>query len=761
MSTYCERFYRAGAVLWGLIALIIVACAAITFDAGRVKTDVRSLVPAENSAAQAAELLTSVADAGTRRVFVTVDAETTAKAQRAALATEDALRARGLIVTSADAESFARTRTFLLTYRETQLTSADREYLQSATPENLQKRALKNLYRPVSSAISSWQDDPLGLFADRFQEIFSDARFSVQGHFLTVENPAAPETRTIVLNVTAPASFTLSGTPMTQALAAAKKAATSAEPSARIDAAGPVLMSEAATQAAQHESTLIGTVSAVAVAAMVLFFLRALMPAVWMVATLALSFLVAVSSVWLAFGEIHLLTLVFGATLLGVAADYVFHFLTELFHAPDPAAARNELAGGLFVSLLTSLAGYSVMFFVPMPALRQMALFCIAGLTSAFLFVMLTGPIVTQTRPMPVTTRAWAEKLTGFLRLAPEPAAIVIVILLITLAPGLTKLKTGDELQLLNSIPVNVLTESQRVSKLVAPASPGQFFVVRGDTTDDVLERLAKLKIHLEKAVNNHVITGFTTGEGPLLSSREQDANRRLVSSANAAALTLAAEKIHSEIAATSALTPRYLTLKTWLNSDAGRLFTSFWPSETETVVFLSGVTPESLAPLSALASDTSGVSFINTTGEIRKSLASWRDIILSVLAGAFVLMAAFLALIYRQRALRMVIPTALGLLSAAGLLGWLGIPVSLFTVLPMVLLLGLGADYAVLLYGKPAGCAVHLSVFLAAMSTLLSFGLLAFSSTPALRHFGLALSIGLTFVWLYTMLLRPKAACH
>ena len=102
-----------------------------------------------------------------------------------------------------------------------------------------------------------------------------------------------------------------------------------------------------------------------------------------------------------------------------------------------------------------------------------------------------------------------------------------------------------------------------------------------------------------------------------------------------------------------------------------------------------------------------------------------------------------------------MVLPTAAALLCTVGIQGWLSVPVSLFTVLPMILLLGLGADYAVLLYSKPREKTALLSVFLAALSTLLSFGLLAFSSTPALCHFGLTLSIGLTSVWFFTMLGR------
>jgi len=65
------------------------------------------------------------------------------------------------------------------------------------------------------------------------------------------------------------------------------------------------------------------------------------------------------------------------------------------------------------------------------------------------------------------------------------------------------------------------------------------------------------------------------------------------------------------------------------------------------------------------------------------------------------------------------------------------------------VLLLGMGVDYGIFLQAQPDSDRTHawLAILLAAFSTALSFGLLALSSTPALRAFGLTLLIGLLHV--------------
>ena len=58
-----------------------------------------------------------------------------------------------------------------------------------------------------------------------------------------------------------------------------------------------------------------------------------------------------------------------------------------------------------------------------------------------------------------------------------------------------------------------------------------------------------------------------------------------------------------------------------------------------------------------------------------------------------------------------------------------------------------IGVDYTILMREQIGGAAVSLlGTLLAAVTTWLSFGLLALSSTPAVSNFGLAVSLGLAF---------------
>jgi predicted exporter len=88
--------------------------------------------------------------------------------------------------------------------------------------------------------------------------------------------------------------------------------------------------------------------------------------------------------------------------------------------------------------------------------------------------------------------------------------------------------------------------------------------------------------------------------------------------------------------------------------------------------------------------------------------------------------------------------------IAALALLGLAGQGLQLFHVLALMLLLGVGVDYGIFLQEEPSrrDPIAWLAVVLSALGTILSFGLLALSRTPALQAFGLTMLIGTATVW-------------
>jgi predicted exporter len=214
----------------------------------------------------------------------------------------------------------------------------------------------------------------------------------------------------------------------------------------------------------------------------------------------------------------------------------------------------------------------------------------------------------------------------------------------------------------------------------------------------------------------------------------------------------------------------RPLTLAHWLASPAAAVARPLWigavPVRDDgtgfaSVVMLRGVRDLAALPDIAKSADgLPGVRWVDQVQSVSALLGRYRHMmgLLLVAGHAAVLLA--LTWRYGSRAWRAWMPTAVATAGTLALLALCGQPLQLFNVLALALLLGIGVDYGIFLLEREnadAGSA-WLSVVLGAASTWLSFGLLALSSTPALRSFGLTLLFGILIVWFATPLYRTRS---
>jgi len=211
------------------------------------------------------------------------------------------------------------------------------------------------------------------------------------------------------------------------------------------------------------------------------------------------------------------------------------------------------------------------------------------------------------------------------------------------------------------------------------------------------------------------------------------------------------------------------LTLAHWLSSPASSLGRSLWlgpvpraadGSTLASAVMLRGVRDLAALPdIARCADGLPGVRWVDQVQSVSALLGRFRHLMGLLLVGGHV--AVLLALLWRygRGAWRAWMPTVLATIGTLALLAAFGQPLQLFNVLALALLLGIGVDYGIfLLEGERADAgAAWLAVVLGAASTWLSFGLLALSSTPALRSFGLTLLFGILIVWFAAPLYRPQ----
>ncbi len=152
-----------------------------------------------------------------------------------------------------------------------------------------------------------------------------------------------------------------------------------------------------ASSNASKEISVISTISILIVVVILLFVFHAPLPIFASVASILVSVLAAFMTTIAVFGKMHVLTLVFGTSLIGSCIDYSLHFFINWkanLALKSGAEIRTFLFKGLSLSLLSTVLCYFVLLFAPFNLLRQMSVFSIAGILSTFLTAICIYPMM-------------------------------------------------------------------------------------------------------------------------------------------------------------------------------------------------------------------------------------------------------------------------------------------------------------------------------------------------------------------------------
>ena len=176
-------------------------------------------------------------------------------------------------------------------------------------------------------------------------------------------------------------------------------------------------------------------------------------------------------------------------------------------------------------------------------------------------------------------------------------------------------------------------------------------------------------------------------------------------------------------------------------------------------VTFLHDVKNEEA--LSARLAGLSGVTYIDQGKQLRETYQAYQTKTAELIAVG--LLAVLALLIARYRNARSVIaafgPALLAAMVTVSGLHFLGHPLDLISLTALLMVVSMGVDYGVFLVdadqqGPEHARAALLSVAMAALSTILGFGLLALSDHPMLAAIGTTAWIGV----LSCLLLAPTA---
>lgn len=543
-------------------------------------------------------------------------------------------------------------------------------------------------------------------------------------------------------------------------LATLEKTLKSHYPHAQLLSRGTAFYSDYASQQAKRDISTLGVATLLGVILLIVAVFRSLRPLLLCVLSIGTGALAGTVVTLLVFGELHLMTLVMSMSIIGISADYTLYYLTErMVHgeATSPWQSLTKVRNALLLALLTTVAAYLILMLAPFPSIRQMALFAAVGLSASCLTVIFWHPWLCRglpVRPVPamVLMLRW---LAAWRRNKKLSVGLPVALALFSLA-GLATLRVDDDISQLQALPQHILAQEKAITALTGQSVDQKWFVVYGKSAQQTLARLERFTPALEQAKKEGWLGGYRTIPLNSLARQQQD----LALLKNAAPAVAKALQNAGITTINPDLSAMPVTVDDWLASPASEGWRLLWLTlaDGESGVLVPAEAVKNSAALNALSTKYTGVAWVDRKSSFDELFALYRHILTGLLLVALAVIAcgAVVRLGWRKGLISLV-PSVLSLGCGLAVLSLGGHTVNLFSLLALVLVLGIGINYT-LFFSNPRGTPLtsFLAITLAMLTTLLTLGMLVFSATQAISSFGIVLVSGIFTAFLLSPLAMP-----
>jgi predicted exporter len=538
---------------------------------------------------------------------------------------------------------------------------------------------------------------------------------------------------------------------------------------------------------AQREISLISIITLIIIFVLFLYFFRTPIPVFLSILASGVSVAIATATAFLIFREVHIITFVFGTTLIGTCLDYSIHFFVHWkanTNMKDGYAIRSHISNSIIMCFVSTEICFVVFFFAPFAILRQFAVFSMAGILSSFLtayclYPRLKLPVEGKRRLGFLTRKISAGlKFPGpvFRALTIVGLAIVCLVILVISPQGM---KIKNDISSLYTMSASMLESEIKAAQVIDHGSSGWYFIVSGSSPEETLQHEEALALRLEEEMSLGKLGSFFATSVFVPSAKTQkktyEAMKALLPIAESQYENLGfppeyAQVYYDEFAAGAIYClpenapPTAGVSNLWIGEVGGNYYSCVMPLHAGDD-----------AAFRAIAGELSFVHFINKVQDIGRDLDTLtRTVLFMFLAAYFVIsVMVFFAYPWRDSLKICTVPFFL-VLAVFAVLAANAIPLGFFSVAGLILVFGLGLDYIFYMTGKrqTAGkmpliplstdgapstdiALTPLAVMLSFLTTLLAFGALAFSNFVPVHIFGLTISAGVSAAFISAMLLQ------
>jgi predicted exporter len=562
---------------------------------------------------------------------------------------------------------------------------------------------------------------------------------------------------------------------------------------------GPGVFAVEARATIRHEIVRLSILGFVAIATLLLIAYRSVRALILGLLPVVSGALAGVAAVALGFGVVHGVTLGFGVTLIGEAVDYSVYLFIQGGRGAGTETGRAVWNATLWptirLGILTSIFGFASLLPSAFPGLAQLGLYSIAGLVAAGLVTRFVLPeMIPNNLKLGI-----AMQFGRLVDLALRPLrSWSRALWLLPLVAGGVLYADRDhlwnrELSALSPVPVAEMNFDAELRADLGAPDVRTVVVITGDGAEDVLKASETIGKTMDSLVQAGTIAGYDSPGRYLPSLATQRARRaslpdrkEMIARLKSALETLPIHADHLrpflediENTRTGSLVRRSDLDDTSLASAVDALLVRHgdqWSAllPLRAVQTGPGAFSVDVARVRQVIKDTptAGVeaSVLDLKIESDAMYASYLSnaLSLSLLGAAAILALLIISLRSVARVFRVIAPLVLAVLSVMMGLALIGKEMTILHLIGMLLIIAVGSNYALFFDRESSlvssGSAeiernprILASLLIANLSTVMGFGILAFSTVPILTTLGMTVAPGTFLALLFAASLSER----
>lgn len=535
---------------------------------------------------------------------------------------------------------------------------------------------------------------------------------------------------------------------------------------------GPGILAIEANKLVSSEAALISTANFLMVSVLLYFVYRSPRILALSLVPLFTGITAGALAVRLQYGSVHAITLGFGSTLLGVAADYPNHLFMHLKTNTSARKTLEKIWPTLRLGIATNIAGFGMMYFSNFKGLEELAVFAAVGLLFAGLSTKLILPELA-----PASLSAVLFDLS--IRLArskdhiPKTSGplipLVMTSLICVMFLGSNKPLFNDDITSMSPVQKERLEADLEIQRDFRIPDLRWIILIEGESLEAALEKAEALRPELDNLKTNSALTGYILISNVLPSQRLQTIRMNKIPDPSilAASLRLAIRNTAFNETAFDSYIEDVRATKQRLPLKPESLKGTPLELQWNTLVFESPEKTLILVPLLDLQdplrieqaldkNPETGTRLVDLGAYLSGKVKDNRIEAMKLLAAGLlvILCLLLLGLGNIKTASRVLSPMLLATTSTALLMAFLFKGLNIYHLASLLLVVGLSLDQA-LFFNMPFRSEedylkTRLSLWVCSASSILAFGGLALSSVQLLQAIGGTVASGAFFATVY-----------